>query len=430
MKIKLIKLLFLLLIIIPRIWKLGQIPAGVSINEAKFSINLSKLFGNIIFNTSFERTLFFLFGVLSILVFYKLIILISNDQFYAYLSAVILAITPWHIQQSRVFSPGIIILLTILLFFYIIFRYQLFDRIYRYLLFTSLIIFIISIFTIPKEIRQSVNLQRELASRSELVVPVELITNKYTESFRYRTAIFFENLDIGNYYFKGYPRERWGVEETKKLFVCFLPFMLIGLMHFNKRAKKLAITWSVLSLSVIILFAFRSPDLTLILIIPLILCISSGLYYLFKHESTKNNLLLYSMLLLSFVEGSNYIYSYFGRQKESVFSDRRVVFKELVYYTDSLANKDVNILVNERLGTPEIFFRYYLKNKKLSSYEFRNFNIGSETNRNKVFVDVLPDDPSPSEPLFNIVTNPKINFKILNHFYDEQLRQTVYVYNL
>jgi hypothetical protein len=120
--------------------------------------------------------------------------------------------------------------------------------------------------------------------------------------------------------------------------------------------------------------------------------------------------------------------SYFSGYEENLFSPRRPVYKEIVPWLDRIIKKDEKVLVNQRLGNPEPFFNFYLKKKKKRNFEFRSFRIQEEENKDKVFVDVLPDNPSPTEPLYQEKGGWPKELKVLAEFYDEGLRQKIVVY--
>jgi len=98
-----------------------------------------------------------------------------------------------------------------------------------------------------------------------------------------RLSIVMENIDIGNYFFSGHPRERVGVEEKQKFFFFQFILFLIGLT--NRRLRKYTyflICYSVIVLSCVFVFKWRSFEGTIPLSIPFVIVIALGLERIFK----------------------------------------------------------------------------------------------------------------------------------------------------
>ena len=93
-----------------------------------------------------------------------------------------------------------------------------------------------------------------------------------------RLSVVMENLDIGNYFFAGHPRERVGVEERQKFFFFQFLLFIIGFTspHLNKY-KKFLVVYSGLALLAVFIFEWRSFTQTLPLAVPLIVLMALGL---------------------------------------------------------------------------------------------------------------------------------------------------------
>jgi len=87
-----------------------------------------------------------------------------------------------------------------------------------------------------------------------------------------------ENIDIGNYFFAGHPRERVGVEERQKFFFFEFILFLIGLTSPNlKKYGRFLIIYSLIALLAVFIFRWRTFEQTLPLAVPLIVVIALGL---------------------------------------------------------------------------------------------------------------------------------------------------------
>lgn len=98
-----------------------------------------------------------------------------------------------------------------------------------------------------------------------------------------RLDIVLENLDIGNYFFSGHPRERVGVEERQKFFFFELILLIVGFTNSNiKKYKKLLIIYSITSLLFVFIFKWRSFYQTLPLSVPFIILMALSLEKVLK----------------------------------------------------------------------------------------------------------------------------------------------------
>jgi len=103
-----------------RFWKLGQIPQGLSVEEVNFGLSFSEFLGDWVLNPFVIRLPFSIIGVASVFLFFLAIKKIRKDFWFAYIAALFLALLPWHIGQSRIYSIGLLVfamgLLLVILF--------------------------------------------------------------------------------------------------------------------------------------------------------------------------------------------------------------------------------------------------------------------------------------------------------------------------
>lgn len=109
--------------------------------------------------------------------------------------------------------------------------------------------------------------------------PVNTVFLNWPEIFvNQRVSVVVENIDIGNYFFSGHPRERVGIEEKQKFFFFQFILLLVGLT--NPRLKKymrFLVIFSLVALAAVFIFKWRSFEQTLPLSVPFIVVIALGL---------------------------------------------------------------------------------------------------------------------------------------------------------
>ena len=125
-----------------------------------------------------------------------------------------------------------------------------------------------------QESRTNVTWKRGKVAPSPLTV---YFINWPKEAVSQRLSVVMENLDIGNYFFAGHPRERVGVEERQKFFFFQFLLFIIGFTspHLNKYKKFLAV-YSGLALLAVFIFEWRSFTQTLPLIVPFVVLMALG----------------------------------------------------------------------------------------------------------------------------------------------------------
>ena len=126
-----------------------------------------------------------------------------------------------------------------------------------------------------QEAKMNVTWKRGKVTPSDLTV---FFLNWPKEVVNQRLSVVLENLDIGNYFFAGHPRERVGVEERQKFF--FFQFLLF-IVGFTSpqlgKYKKFLIVYSGLALLAVFIFEWRSFTQTLPLAVPFIVLMALGL---------------------------------------------------------------------------------------------------------------------------------------------------------
>ena len=396
--------------------------------EASFGLSIAKFFGDEILNPFFVRLPFAILGILSVFVFYSLLCRFGESFKFSYLSSLLLTLTPWHIQESRIVSKGIL-LTFILILLALIFSKQLKSRTklltYSAFLLSTLLFVATLLISLPK-VSDAVDIERQEAANVISVKMSRVFSNKAVESYRKNVFTIYEHLDYGVYFFNGHPRQRWGVEETQKLFISFIPLIIIGIIKLRNNKGLLL---GVLFIFLVTLFTFleyRDPSETLPLVFIFVFFSASGLTYLLnKKENLK---VFYILLLILGYEFFNFNVIYFLGLSESTFSPRRPVYEDLVKNVNHVRRNDEKVLVNERLLKPKIFFQFYLKDPAPNDFEFRNYNVWNEDDKNVLFVDVLPFEPSPTESLYTKEGNFPEKLTFLYEINDEQLKQTVFIY--
>ena len=92
-----------------------------------------------------------------------------------------------------------------------------------------------------------------------------------------------ENLDIGNYFFAGHPRERVGIVEKQKFFFFQFVLLLIGFTNKKiKKYKKFLVLYSLTALLAVFIFKWRTFEETVFLTIPFIVVMALGLQKIFS----------------------------------------------------------------------------------------------------------------------------------------------------
>ena len=372
------------------------------------------------------RLPFALLGILSVYVFYLLIRKYSKNIKFALVSSFLLTVAPWHIIESRIFSWGMIVFTLVtagllLIPQNIVKNYR---SISYWFFVISFLLFAFSIFSFPTGIKNEVDYRRNLIKEKVANTISRIYSNKLVESYKYKEKLLFENFDFGVYFFGGFPRERWGVEEYKKLLVTFLPFLIIGLIALKRNPVLISVTAFTGVSYVLAASEIRVGSFGLLFLLIFIPIISYGIYQLGK---SKYRLLIYLMIPIFLFEFTAFWVSYVKGVNESQFSPRSEVYAKIVPEVEKDSLNVEKILVSPRLMDPEIYFNFYSP-KLLENTEIREYSLKNEVGKNYLYVGVLSFDPSPSEELYQKDGKWPEHINVLAVFEDPKLNQKVVIY--
>jgi hypothetical protein len=405
-----------------RIWNLGNIPLGLSLQEVGLGIYLP--------TAVLIRLPFAIMGVFSVYVMYLIVKKIFEDERLALISAFLLGIIPWHVQESRIFSWGMIFLLVgeglILLIIKFLDKKSI--KLPKFNLYLGILLTLVCIIVPSKNLSTRVDDQRLIVVNNSPKIISRIFVNKITENYRLRQQVLFTNLDFGNYFFAGHPRERGGIEESQKLLLFMLPFIVLGLFKIGRDKSKYLATWTIISLFVLTFFNLQESQ-TLILILPFVVLASLGIVELLRNNNKLLKWLAYILFAFGFFESLYFYNLYFSGYTESQFSPRRPVYIEISNKLKEISKPEDKILVNDRLGNPKEFLNFYL-NKNINGYEFKSYDYRDFKERGILFVDAIPVDPSPKEPLYVKDGGWPKDLDVLSEFYDSGKRLRVVIYRI
>ena len=410
-----------------RFYKLGVIPKGISMEEASFGLVLSNTIGNWVLNPLFIRLPFAILGVFSVLAFYNLLRRFSLGFRSSYLTGFLLAITPWHIQESRIVSPGILVTFTFIVIITLVIKpIKKHSNYFPYIfIIGSLLLFTVSVVNTFSKVSNTVDVDRSLAAYIVALRTTNIFSIKLTESYRRNLELIYEHLDFGNYIFSGHPRQRGGVEESVKLFVSMIPLTLLGIMKSKKNIKFLGSIFLIF-IATFVFYEFRGPSETLPVIFIFIVFAGIGVNWLLEERKLREILVVICIFLI--YEFFAFNVSYFNGLTESAFSPRKAFYRSLTEKVTELRKGNERVVINGRLANPEIFFKFYTQGSDLKNFEFREFTIWNETGKKGIFVDLIPFEPSPVEPLYQKGGNFPESLNLLYQTEDKNANQKIFVY--
>lgn len=194
------------------------------------------------------------------------------------------------------------------------------DKIKNNKFFLSLLIIVIFTpwfwsFPIPKNLF-NLNLKNDLVRARNLVEWERgkinhssfdvLFSNWPTKLIQQRLEIVLENLDFGNYFFAGHPRERVDLPEKQKFFFFEFLLLMIGLINKDlKKYLKFLIFYSLSGLLMVFVFEWRTFEQTVFLSPPLIVIMALGLEKVFSW-SKKWKVLFFSFAILEIIAFLNF----------------------------------------------------------------------------------------------------------------------------
>lgn len=254
--------------------------------------------------------IFSILGIVNIFLIFLLSLKIHHNITLSLATAALLTILPWHILLIREHS-GYVFILTIALSFSALFAQKIkthAEKIGISLIVVSAIVFLISIIAVPQYTNVEVDLQRTYASLTKFKFSSTLFSNKIIESYRTRQSLLFQNLDFGNYFFSGHPRQRVGVKEIPKFYISLLPLTILGLIQLNSKTRWLT-RWliaAILIFSIILPIPFNDKTISSasLLILPVVFLSAFGLYSLKRYQKV--------FLILLITEAIFFFASFFG----------------------------------------------------------------------------------------------------------------------
>jgi len=415
-------ILIFVLAFIVRIVNLSSVPNGFSINEIKIGIFFESLIANYPKNLLFVRLPFFVLGLISIYLCYKLFVRIFSEK-QALIGILFLAILPWHIYLSRVGSLGIVIfVLTLLLIILLVRQFDIYKLGIALIIF-SFLVFLYSVLADLKEVAIQVNDERLLASMSEWR-DLSFLTNKLTVSFRNNISDIFQHLDFGNYFFLGQPRLRLGVEEIRKAYLFMIPLLFLGIFKTSKKNLVFLAGLACISISSVLLLNLNGPSENVLFMVPLITLASKGLMAI---SSFKRKYVFNVFIFLMVFESFFFLNRYHQGLDESRHSPYKPLYQKMVSEVESSDSIYERVLVNDRIKNSELAFRY-LYQGDLSKFDFISFKINTEGDKDTLYVDFLPGDPNPSEQLYSKDGSYPSFLNLLEDFVDNKTRDRVVIY--
>lgn len=397
---------------IVRLWGLGVYPRGLSLSEVNFFY----------LNPFWIRFPFFILGLVSLVLFYRFLIKFSGNEKVSLIATLVLSLTPWHFELSRVYSLAMPVFVS----FLIILNLKNYRKILNSILLVLCFVFALSIFNFSENVGNRVDAQRLNVAKIAGPALTKIFVNKLTVSFQEKVGILSDGFDPGLYFFKGYPRERWGIEETQKFLPTTLVFAFIGLLLVNKRKTVLMI--KVFSMFLLLSAILGKVDQHILLGTSIFYSYLTSLGILSSFQDRNRKNILFFLLVICIFEIIYYGNLYFKNLGENRFSPRREIYLDLTKKVKELRKENERVVVNSKLIDPEPFFRFYLKDKNLDGFEFRGFDIWQESLKDGLFIDVLAGEPGPSEPLYKLSSGENVPLVILFSLNDAANNQIVYIY--
>jgi hypothetical protein len=170
----------------------------------------------------------------------------------------------------------------------------------------SVLVFLASVILVP-DIKTTVDQEREWASTGKFSKLSKVFSNKYVESFRTREDLLFQNLDFGNYFFAGHPRERLGIMEIQKLYAISIIFIVFGLIKVRKNLRIFLISFFVFSVALSVLLKDQTPNGNFLALPVLAILAASGLLSLVQDFGKWGKIVLAVSLLILCMEGVIFI---------------------------------------------------------------------------------------------------------------------------
>ena len=353
-----------------------------------------------------------LLSILSVYILYKIVLLLTFNFQLSNLTALILAVNPWHIHFSRGAWESSTALSLILLGVYFFFKKRLYFSIFFFvlslyfyhsarlispLLFLSLCFihksYIInrkSIFyflfscllTLPVLFSfakggttrfSGIGLTADHGpiSRAEELLNHHLNTKPFNRIVHNKRTLYliswaqkyFSHFDLNFLFINGDEVPRSKVPEMGQFYLLELSFLLLGLYCFIHKSyfinhKSFIISWLLIA-PIASSLTFQAPYAlrSLPLVIPLTILISLGLFVFLKkfHFST----IYYLLFTIYFFSLAYYLDSYYLHYQKRYPFAWNSGFSELVPYIESQKNNFTNIYLTDKYDQPYILFLFY-----------------------------------------------------------------------
>lgn len=455
-KNKILIIIFILALLL-RFIGLGSFPSGFDADEAAFGYNTYSLiktggdeYGNILplslksfgeykpalysylsipfvlvfdLNSLSVRFVSALFGSLTVVIFYLLAYRLSNNNKFALIASLILAISPWHINLSRTVSEVIISL-----FFNIALLYSLFNfrdtkkkkwlaiaalsiilSILSYTasrFFVPLLIFLFLFFSKDKDnllnfakpykllifltigivvfytLLDSANRIKQISifetPQTKLILEEQIRENQGTPIFLIRAfhnkIVNYSRTIVENYanyftldylFLEGGQPQRMKIPDAGLFYLWQLPFLIFGLYLVLRNRDKIGLfmlLWWLISLIPVSFTFDEIPNVyrSAIIIIPVVYILSLGIFYFYRIRPSFKSVIFTGLILLAIWELLYYGMQYLRQDMHRPWY-RGYAYKELV---DNL-NKDYDryekFVITKANSSPYIYILFYSK---------------------------------------------------------------------
>lgn len=229
-------------------------------------------------------------------------------------SAFLLAALPWHIQESRSSQLGVLTTAAFVLCL-AIFAKSVKGRAKEFAAVCTglaVLALIASVFiNVPPTAKFWVEQERSYMERLGIGIGTRVFTNKFVESGRYYQQLLFENMDIGNYFFAGHPRERLGVREEQKFFMVMLPLVVMGVFSSSREKRLVMGGLAALSIAIPVVMGDRAEVLGLSLSLPAVVFAAEGLTWLYKGGRSVGKVTALALLMGLGAETAFFMASYY-----------------------------------------------------------------------------------------------------------------------
>lgn len=174
-------------------------------------------------------------------------------------------------------------------------------RIVTALFFIISFLILIASVILTGDTKTRVGQEREWAKESSLSSLSPFFSNKYIQSYRTSESLFFQNLDFGNYFFAGHPRERAGVE-IQKLFAAVLFLIIFGIIKIKPDLRLFLASVFIFAVSIPVFLRDSNPSGHFLALPVLAFLAGNGIMFLAKDFGTKGKVILAILLLIMFLE--------------------------------------------------------------------------------------------------------------------------------